>query len=191
MPPSELEDCMSIKRKDLDFLENEEDKKRVLDLLHGEVDELKDKIDELSNQLTEANKTAETEKTAREKAVSDFEALKEQTANEKTYAEKESAYKEALTGLGIKDKSVNLILKAARDDITKLELKDGKIDAKVIEALKTEYADYVPKAGTQGADVDNPPAGGQSKMTKAQILEIKDAGERQRAMAENHELFGF
>ena len=41
------------------------------------------------------------------------------------------------------------------------------------------------------ANVSNPPGGEPGKMTKKEIMEIKDAGERQKAIAENHELFGF
>ena len=43
----------------------------------------------------------------------------------------------------------------------------------------------------KGAKVDNPPKTGKATKTKEEIMAIKDTAERQAAIAENHEAFGF
>ena len=71
---------------------------------------------------------------------------------------------------------------------------NGKVkDAKsLIKALKEEWAEHVLQKSTQGAEVPNPPAGGGAKYKSAdEIMKITDDAERQRAIAENHELFGY
>ena len=43
----------------------------------------------------------------------------------------------------------------------------------------------------KGADVAKPPQTGKATKTKDEIMAIEDDNERQAAIAENHELFGF
>ena len=91
-------------------------------------------------------------------------------------------------------KVINLALKASKETIDNLKIgADGKFEnaTEVEKGIKEAYADYITTEKTHGANVSNPPGGEPGKMTKKEIMEIKDAGERQKAIAENHELFGF
>lgn len=93
---------------------------------------------------------------------------------------------------GLSEKGIAKALKYA--DWDSIELTDtGKVkDAtKHIKALREEWSDYVVTESEEGADTDTPPENkGGAKMTREEILAIKDTAERQKAMAENHELFG-
>ena len=68
---------------------------------------------------------------------------------------------------------------------------DGKVkDAeKQLSSIKTTWGGKIATTKTTGAKVDTPPTNTGSKMTKDQIFAIKDAGERQAAIAANADLF--
>ena len=70
--------------------------------------------------------------------------------------------------------------------------KDGNVkDSKdIVKSLKTEWADFIVTEGVRGASTSNPPANtGGGKMSKDEIMKIKDTAERQQAMLENKDLF--
>lgn len=189
---------MAIKRKDIrDILNNEsldaeKREKALLDLFHAEADELRDRNDELSAELEKAKKDTDAAVKAREKAESDLNSYKDEQSKAQSRSAKEAAYKELLTAAGVSEKRFASILKVADFDSVELD-KDGKIKNadKLTESIKTEWADFIIQQEQHGADVQNPPAGKGGKMSKADILSIKDAAERQQAIADNHELFGF
>ena len=89
------------------------------------------------------------------------------------------------------------IAKAVKySDLSGIELdeKGGVKDSKaLLKSLREEWPEYIVKESTQGADTGYPPvsASGKSYKTKEEIFAIKDTAERQKAIAENHELFGF
>ena len=73
------------------------------------------------------------------------------------------------------------------------KLTEGKIKdaAKLTENIKTEWADFIVKTETKGANPATPPAhSGSGAKTKDEIMAIKDRSERRAAIAENLELFG-
>ena len=75
-----------------------------------------------------------------------------------------------------------------------MELEDGKIkDAKQhIKDVRDEWSELIVTQKNQGANTHNPPEGnGKAYSSKEEIMKIADAGERQKAIAENHDLFGF
>lgn len=129
-----------------------------------------------------------------EKEHADFEGYKTEQDKKASYNAKEAAYKKMLEDSGVSSKVINLALKASKETIDNLKIgADGKLEdaTEVEKGIKEAYADYITTETTQGANVSNPPGGEPRKMTKKEIMEIKDAGERQKAIAENHELFGF
>ena len=129
-----------------------------------------------------------------EKEHADFEGYKTEQDKKASYNAKEAAYKKMLEDSGVSSKVINLALKASKETIDNLKIgADGKFEnaTEVEKGIKEAYADYITTETTQGANVSNPPGGEPGKMTKKEIMEIKDAGERQKAIAENHELFGF
>ena len=188
---------MALKRADirkiLDAETSNDDKaKAILDALHDEVDSIRDELDTEKHAREEAEKqrdAAANGKTIAEKALDDYK--KEQTAKD-TRASKTAAYKQLLKDNGVLEKYIDRIVRLSGEDIDALELdeKGGVKDAKKYgETIKADWSDYVGTTTTKGAKVDNPPANTGSKMTKDQIFAIKDAGERQAAIAANADLF--
>lgn len=157
-----------------------------------------EKITEIDN-LKGEKQNAEDKATSAEKWKTKYDALKEEfdtfkndVSAKETKANRQNAYKELLKKAGVSEKRINSVLRVA--DIDNLEMENGKFkDAeKLVDGIKEEWADFIESTHTEGADVSNPPkkTGGQT-MTKDEIMQIKDAGERQAAIAENHQLFGF
>lgn len=179
------------------ILENEElsikDKVNQLQTLHHEiVNGLMDEKDEAIQRAEKAEKAAESakaEKETAEKALTDYKA---QQTQKDTHAAKEAKFRELLKSVGVLDKYADRVVRLSGEDIDKLELdekgnvKDAKKHA---DSLKADWGDFVATTTTTGAKVDNPPANTGSKMTKDQIFSIKDAGERQAAIAANADLF--
>lgn len=127
------------------------------------------------------------------KIKAEYDKFKADTEAAAALEAKKAAYTEVCKDAGLNEKGVAKALKYA--DWDAVELDDaGKVkDAKNhIKALKEEWAEHVVTTTTTGANTPNPPAnnGGSSK-TKDEIMSIKDDHERQVAIAENHELFGF
>lgn len=122
------------------------------------------------------------------KAFEDFKT--EQTAKE-TRTAKEKAFREVLKDAGLNDKGIDKAIKYAEWDKLELEA-DGKLkDANDhIKAVKEEWAEYVIKTQTGGAQTHNPPANNTGTvMTKKDIMSIKDYTERQNAIEQHPELF--
>ena len=165
----------------------------LLDVLHKEVDPLKDQLDTAKTALANAEKerdAANGGKQAAEKALNDYKA---QQSQKDTHAAKEAKFRELLKSAGVLDKYADRVVRLSGEDIDKLELDDkGNVkDAKKhTDSLKADWSDFVGTTTTTGAKVDTPPTNTGSKMTKEQIINIKDATERQAAIAANPEAFG-
>ena len=190
---------MALKRADIrKILENAEtsndDKaKAILDALHEETDALRDELDTEKNARVAAEKerdAANSGKQTAEQALTDY---KTQQTKKDAHAAKEAKFREQLKAAGVLEKYFDRIVRLSGEDIDKMEL-DSKGNVKnadkLAESLKTDWSDYVGSTTTKGAQVDDPPANTGSKMTKEQIINIKDASERQAAIAANPEAFG-
>lgn len=190
---------MALKRADIrKILENAEtsndDKaKAILDALHEETDALRDELDTEKNARVAAEKerdAANSGKQTAEQALTDY---KTQQTKKDAHAAKEAKFREQLKAAGVLEKYFDRIVRLSGEDIDKMEL-DGKGNVKnadkLAESLKTDWSDYVGSTSTKGAPVDTPPTNTGSKMTKEQIINIKDATERQAAIAANPEAFG-
>jgi len=159
----------------------------------------KAKLDEIDT-LTTAKNDLEDKLAAAEKWKGKFDD--EHKAFEKFKGETDakakrdsvvSAYRAVLKEAGIADKYLDTVIRATNFDNMKLG-EDGKLEKadELKAAAEKDWADFKAKSQTKGADVETPPAGvTPGKRTKQEILEIKDTAERQKAIAENHELFGF
>ena len=128
-----------------------------------------------------------------EKAAHD--ALKADIAAKETKKAKTDAYRELLKGANIDEKRIATILRAEAPTIDKIELDaDGKIKnaEQYTESIKSDWADFIVTQSAKGANTATPPANGGAATTKTKedIMKIKDAGERQKAIAENPTLFG-
>ena len=168
---------------------------------------LKDSLDELKKYEADAQKYAETKKELDElkaevakNSDKDFDKLKKEFDDYKAEVEgkearnaKESAFKAILKDIGIPEKHYAKILKYSDIDGIQLD-DDGKIvDAKELrKTIKDDWSDHIETVQQTGANPSNPPSNiGGSGKTKEEIMKIKDSTERQKAIAETHELFGF
>lgn len=121
----------------------------------------------------------------------EFDEYKTEVENKELTSKKVVALKKALKEIGIPEKRFDAIVRLS--DLNKIELEDdGNVkDAETLkERLKSDWADYISTESVQGANVDNPPNNTGGTMSKDDILKIKDTAARQKAMAENAELFG-
>lgn len=160
-----------------------------------------DKLNEIETLKTE-KQTAEDRATTASKWKEKHDALKtefetyksEQTAKE-TKAAKTAAARAYYESKGITGKALEIAVRGSTEEISALELEDGKIkDAAALEALvKGDFSGLVGTTVTKGADVAHPAttAGG-GVLTKADIYKKDDKGryvmsasERQKALIEN------
>jgi hypothetical protein len=130
-----------------------------------------------------------------EKEHTDFESYKKGITEKETKAAKEKAVKAYFEGKNITGANLDIAMRGCRDEIGAIELDGDKIkDTAALDALVSgTFAGLVVTKSVHGAQTANPPAnnGGKAYKTKEEILAIKDRTERQNAIAENHEMFGF
>lgn len=208
---------MAFKRNDLVGLGIEPDKIQILidwhmetvNALQAKIDESKGNSDELAKVTAELeqakkdlktanNKIAayekddykgkyESEKAAREKLESDI-------ANKETNAKKDNALKALLKDKKYSDEAAKLIVrKGGYTDKIELDENGGVKNAdSILGDVQNDFSMFTPKISNQVVNPAAPPAnsGGAKKPTKEEIMNIKNTEERQRAMAQNMELFG-
>lgn len=208
---------MALKRKDLSAMGIEPDKIDAIIEGHSEtVNALQDEISELKEQLADKEKDAETLKATQkeladlqkkvaaeakeregkdyDKLLKEFNDYKDEQTKKAIRAEKEAAYKQILKDAGVPEKHYAKILKYSDVDGVELDEKGKITTAKdILKEIKEEWSDHIVKEQKKGADSDNPPGetGGKGGMTKEEIMQIKDRAERQKAIDENLELFGY
>lgn len=184
--PEKIEQILELHRETIDSIKADKDKAleeiKALKEEAGKVEELQKKI----SKLEDASEKYKSLKDEYDKYKTD------QTAKE-TKAAKTKAYREMLKEIGVSDKYFDDVIRIA--DIDSIELDDhGAI--KDVDKLKTSAKDkwkpYIFTEETKGAHTPTPPSntGGQTK-TKKDIMAIKDYNEAMKAVAENHQLFGF
>lgn len=191
---------MALKRADLRKIleaENTTDEKigEVLNLLHTETDVLQNALEEANAKLAAAEKdrdTANSGKEAAEKALKDFKD--EQTAKD-TRAAKAAKAKALLKQAGVLEKYIDDIVndsKKGDEFVNALELDEKgevKDTDKALERAKTDFSGKIGKVTVTGAKEVNPPTNTVSKLSKTDIINIKDTAERQAAIRANPALF--
>lgn len=196
---------MALTRKFLKAMEIDDDKiSQIIDAHQATIDEIAKERDtykaDAEKYKTDSDELA-TVKKKLESAEKDSAKLKEiqeeyahykadVTAKE-TKANKEKAYREILKEAGVSEKRFDSIVKVS--DLSKIEFDEaGKVknSKELIDGIKTEWADFIVTEGQRGAGTSNPPSNtGGGKMSKEEIMKIKDTAARQQAMLENKELF--
>ena len=197
---------MGFGRKWLDgILEDEElsPKEKAQKIMDEHINVTNGLKDERDNYKAEAEKAADLQKQLDDKANGEnwqekyekeheaFEDFKKQTAADAEAGRVRAAYRKLLSGEGISEKRIDSILKVT--DFSKMKLdKEGKLvnEHELRKAIGDEWGEFRTTVTEKGAAIDKPPQIGKSTMTKDQIYAIKDTAERQKAIAENHELFG-
>lgn len=205
---------MALTRKMLKAMELDDDKiTQIIDAHQSTIDEIADERDKLKADVekfkTEAERLGSVEKDLlkAQAKLEDADKVSEKLKNlqnefaeykadvdaKTTKATKEKAYKDLLKQAGVSDKRIDSIIKIS--DLSTIEFdKDGKIkdEKAVVDAIKSEWADFIVTEHEKGAQTPKPPANnGGTQMSKEDIMKIKDSAERQKAIAQNHELFGF
>lgn len=156
-----------------------------------DAESLKDVQTELDKLKKEGGDDWKYKYDAIKKEYSDYKA--EITAKE-TKAAKEKAVRSYYESKGITGKNLEIAMRGSAEEIKAVELDGDKIkDTAAIDALIAgDFEGLVAHKETKGAKTATPPSntGGKKSMTKEEIMNIKDAGERQKAIIENGELFG-
>ncbi len=150
----------------------------------------KTKAEELQTKLDEADEL----QVKLDKLKTEYDNFRNEQEAKETRQKKQDAYKDVLKGLNVPEKRWAVILKTVNLDDLDLDA-EGKLKDldKITKQAKDDWGDFIVTAKETGVNSANPPAnnGGKSTMTKAEIMAIKDTVERQKAIAANHELFGF
>lgn len=149
-----------------------------------------DKVPELQREL-ESKDSGEDYKAKYEKEHADFEEFKKKTAEDAEASKVRSAFRKLLVEEKISDKWIERIMKTQDFSGMKLD-KDGNlhdVDA-IRKTVNDDFGEYKTTITERGADVEKPPHNNNGGMSKEDILKIKDTSERQKAIAENLNLFG-
>lgn len=200
---------MALSRKFLSAMGIEDDK--VDQIIEAHTDTVNGLKDEIEKYKADAEKLPEVQKELKklqddadangrdpykvkyEAMKEEFESYKKDVETKETKAKKDAAYKALLKEAGVSEKRIDAVLKVS--DIDSLEFdEEGKVvnQKDLIKTIKSEWSDFIVKEGEKGADVSTPPAGGgKTYKSKDEIFAIRDTAERQKAIADNHELFGF
>lgn len=198
---------MALTRKSLAVMGIEDDKIDEIINLHSEtVNGLKSEIDkykedaekyqDVAKKLEKAEKGLKSYEENADKDIfklkyeelkADFEAYKKDIANKEGKEAKSKACREMLKEIGISDSRIDKILKVT--DIESIEFEeDGKVKDRdsLINGFREEWSDFIVTTERRGASTSTPPAnnGGKSKLTKEEIMKIKDTSERQKAWKE-------
>lgn len=121
-----------------------------------------------------------------------FETYKKEIAEADSLTKVKDAYRALLKAQNVDDKRIDTILKVTNFADKKLN-KEGKFEkeTELAESIKAEWKDFIVTKEERGAPVETPPTNtGGKKLTKDEIMKIKDTGERQKAIMENPDLFG-
>lgn len=138
------------------------------DALKKERDEAEEKaakLPELEKQLADAKEAVEAAagdefKAKYEQLKGEFDEYKAEIADKEAAETARRLYKAEVEALGIHGSRADSIVRAS--DLSKFAIEEGKYadQGAVQEAIKAEWADFIPTKTTQGAKVDNPPANG-------------------------------
>lgn len=197
---------MALTRKFLSAMGIEADKVDEIINAHIEtVDGLKEERDQykhnaelfpnLQKELEELKKAPKDAYKVKYDALKEeFDQYKHEVSAKETKAKKESAFKTLLKEVGVSEKRIESVLKVSDVDSIKFD-EEGHVENanELKKALKAEWADFIVTESQEGSSTAKPPAntGGKVYKTKEEIMSISDTTERQKAIAENHEMFGF
>lgn len=148
------------------------------------VPDLKKQLEEAEQKLEEA--ATETDDEWEQKYNDEhkaFEDFKAQVEADKAAAEKAQAYRAMLMDAGVDPKRIESVMKVT--DLSAVEMEDGKLkDADRLKAsAKEEWADFIVKTKTEGADPATPP-------TNTGGVEGADPDVAKRMMERNERMFG-
>lgn len=204
---------MALKKSELRAILKNEDStheeklSEILNMLHEEVDTVKDSRDSLQADLDEAKeKIKNLEETSKntdsewkekyEKEHADFETYKTEQTEKATKDAQKQAYVEMLKEAGISEKMISLIVNTKESDAIMSGIKfdeNGAVvkDDELAKKVKEDYKDFIVTSSTEGAKTSTPPNNDGATLTKEQIYATDEKGryklsteERQKALIE-------
>lgn len=129
-----------------------------------------------------------------------FDDYKEEQEGKESRAAKERAVRAYYEKKGITGKSLEIAMRGSTEEIAAIEM-DGnaiKDTSTLDELVNGTFSGLITTTEIRGANTPNPPANNNKATTKEEIYKkdnrgryILSATERQKAIAENHEQFGF
>ena len=202
---------MALKRSDIRKIvkdadmTDEEKLTAVMDLLHSEVDDLKEEQDDLKEQLKKAQDDL---KDAQKNCGSDdsewkkkyeserdaFKDFKDAQAAKESKAAKEKAYRKMLEESKVSAKAIDNVLKVTNFDEIELDDKDQIKDAaEVKKKIESDWSGFIESTQTKGANVKNPPTNDGGTGTYANREEarkgVKSTAEMIKRIRENPQLY--
>lgn len=185
---------LGIEEEKIDFIidahtETVEALKKSKTDIEAEIESYKDfkkKFEDLQKDVDAKNDW----KTKYDELKAEFDGFKSDVDNEKVIAKKTDAYKKLLTECRIAEATHSACINASANDIEGIEFNEnGEVtnaDA-VKDAINSRWNGFIVETQKIGA---NPAKGNNNNtMTKADIMAITDSAERQKAIAQNIELF--
>ena len=171
-----------------DKLDAAESNKEASDKLKADYEKLKAEYDEIKKSAADNAKYKEQY----ESTKAEYDKFKTDTETKAAKAESDRAFTKLLKDDGFTDKGAEKIVKYG--GYTPERNKDGTIKNadKLLESANAEWPEYKAQKHIEGAKTETPPAntGGTQAKTKEEIMKIENTADRQKAIAENHELFG-
>lgn len=118
----------------------------------------------------------------------EFDDYKAEQAGKAAKEAKEGAYRNLLKATGVDEKRIESIMKVSKLDDVEMDGDKLKNQEALIENIKSEWVDFI--TSDSGVKVNTgSKIGGGNPVTKESIMKIKDASQRQKAIAENIGLF--
>ena len=156
----------------------------------GDLAKVQKELDDLKQEVKDKYKSKEDY----DKLKKEYDDYKADVSGKEAAAAKEKAVRAYFESKGIKGTNLDIAIRGAKDEISAVELDGDKIkDAKALDALIAgTFKGLVSSVSTQGANTANPPQNGGTGneiLTKADILKMRDASARQKAIQEHPDLF--
>lgn len=165
----------------------------TVDGLKKEIERYKADAEKLPGVQAELEKAKEAAKNSGDaaKIQKAFDDYKAEVEAKESAAAKKAAYEKVAKDAGLTEAGIAKAVKYADWDSVELDEKGNIKDAKaLIKSLKEEWPEHISKTSEKGAETSTPPGGsGKSYASKADIMKIRDATERQKAIAANISLF--
>ena len=162
--------------------------------LKREADGLREKADkaEALQKQIDAAAGGKDWKAEHDKVKGEFEKFKADAQAKEAADRVKAAYRGLLRENKVGEKFLDSVMRATDFKDMKLDA-EGKLENadKLSESIKSDWGDFIVHADRQGSGAKDPPAGSGATKTREEIMAIKDTKERQQAIAENHEAFGF
>lgn len=178
IPAEKIDEIINAHTETVNALKDERDKAQK------EYEELKEKakdVEAVKKELDSANAELEKIKSGDwenkyKNVKSEYDTFKADTDAKETKSKKENAYKKLLEEAGVSNKRIDSVMKVSSTAIDGIKFdKDGNVEGaeKIIENVKSEWADFITTTHEKGADVSNPPANnGNGNTTKSKVAEM-------------------